>query len=983
MVPMNPDKFLETKIEGIGRRLLALAREGDREFRKRHAWESSVLEWCMSDPEIKTRIFRFIDVFPALRTSKAVLAHLREYFPPSQRRLPAAIRTGLLLAHPGVLTRKMVHEAARFIYLRIAALFVAAPGEKEALRVVDEFECEGVLCSLDLLGERTLAESEAETYFRRYRNLIGALGARNSGLEMQNVSVKISALDPRFDPIDPEGTSFRVRKRLRELARLARKGNVFLHIDMEEYQDRDLTLKIIRDLTSEEEFGTGLALGIVVQSYLRDAERSLENILSWARTLAHPLTIRLVRGAYWDQELMKARENHWPVPVFTRKNETDAMFERLARRILEQSPRVRLACATHNIRSIAFVAALAESRRLDRKDYEFQLLYGMGHALSYALRKMDFRPRIYTPIGDPVWGMAYLVRRLLENVSAQSFVRRGIREKADDRDLLAAPVESPRPEEGAAGKTAPADVRFEPLPPLRFFDEKDRLKFMKSLDHAPSALGATLPVVIGSRPRNKSEFIQTVSPVDGRTMITRASKADEADAIEAIEAAESRLKPWSRTAASERAACLRRAARWMTGHRFELAALTVYEVGKTWREADAEVKEAADLMNFYARAAETLGDQATECLDQEVNFLRPRPRGVSVIIAPWNFPLAILTGMSAASLAAGNPVVLKPAEQSLLCGWNVFQAYLAGGVPEGAVNFLPGYGHEIGPALVKDPRTALIAFTGSKDVGLGILSLAQERTPGQKHVKKVIAEMGGKNAAILDETADFDTALPAILESAFGYAGQKCSALSRLIVLDSVYADFTGRLREAAASYTVGDPRQGASRMGPLIDKSALERVQSYREEGKKNGRVLFEGPAPDSPGFYAAPLILDELPRDSRLLREEIFGPVLAVIRARNFEQALEEANRTEYALTAGIFSRTPSRIEKAKQEIEAGNLYVNRPLTGAIVGRQPFGGYRLSGTGTKAGSAAYLKEFFLEQTVSENLSRHGFAPLDDSSQS
>ncbi len=968
---------IEQQIQTIGKELLKLARQEEASLAKTQRWENALLDWCMESPELKIRIFRFIDVFPQLPSADSVIRHIREYFPQNEYKLPQALRTGILLTHPTILTKTAIHHLTHNLFLKIAKLFIVAINETEAMKVLKELDAQGITCSIDLLGEKTTSEQEVDDYFKRYQALIRELGQMKLGPHKQNVSVKLSTLDPNFDPIDPETTSQRVRARLRELIRLALNREVFIHIDMEEYILRDLTLKIVRDLLEEKEFKNGVPLGIVVQAYLKGAQQCLEGILTWAKSLAQPLTIRLVRGAYWDQEIMQAKEFNWPIPVFTQKNETDATFEHLTRRILREVPKVRLALATHNIRSIAHTIALIKSRNIDSKYYEFQLLYGMGAPLMGALRAMNYSPRMYMPIGDSVWGMAYLVRRLLENVSSQSFVRRGIHEKANVDEVLAPPKVVVAP-----SKEKPIQkIFFQECPPLMFFDVQVCENFQRSLKSVRSQLGQRLPLVIDGRHQEKSERLKTVSPNDGVTVIAHASKAEAHAVNEAIRAAESKFLFWAKKSVEERAQYLRTAAQWMMNNRYELAAMEVFEAGKPWREADADVKEAIDYLNFYAYAAEEIQrDQSLNSLPQEFNSLMLRPRGVTVVIAPWNFPIAILTGMSAAALVTGNTVVLKPAEQSVFCGWKVFEAYRQAGIPDGVVNFLTGEGETIGPLLVEDPRVAVIAFTGSKAVGLDIAKRANAPNNVGRYLKKLIIEMGGKNACIVDETADFDQAIPAVLHSAFSYAGQKCSALSRLIVVNSIYESFMSRLVQAAKSFPVGDPTQPHVKCGPVIEKGAQERILAAIEKGRKTGRILFQADiACLKEGYYVPPTIITDLPENFSLLQEEIFGPVLTATRVKTLDEALQKVNDTDFALTGGIFSRTPSHIEQAKKEFEVGNLYINRSITGAVVGRHPFGGYNMSGTGTKAGGINYLKEFCIERTISENISRHGFAPLEE----
>ncbi|MBZ0167110.1 MAG: aldehyde dehydrogenase family protein, partial [Candidatus Omnitrophica bacterium] len=410
-------------------------------------------------------------------------------------------------------------------------------------------------------------------------------------------------------------------------------------------------------------------------------------------------------------------------------------------------------------------------------------------------------------------------------------------------------------------------------------------------------------------------------------------------------------------------------------------AAAMIEAGKPVREADADVKEAIDFLNYYAAVAERMSARSDiESLPHEINTVLPVGRGVAVVIAPWNFPIAILTGMSAAALVMGNTVILKPAEQAMLCGLEVMNAYRGAGIPAGVVNFLPGTGEAIGPALVEDPRVAIVAFTGSREVGTNIIERTHGHLQGRGDIKKLIIEMGGKNACIIDSSADFDQAIPAVIYSAFGYAGQKCSALSRLIVLNDIYEEFVRRLCRAAECVVTGSSLDNMTVCGPVIDFEARQRLWRILQIAKESGTIIYQSPQwEETEGHYIPPTIVANLPEASPLLKEEIFGPVLAVIRVNTFAEALIAANASEYALTGGVFSRTPSSIERAKQELQVGNLYINRSITGAVVGRHPFGGYKMSGTGAKAGGADYLREFCIQRTISENVMRHGFAPLEE----
>ena len=431
--------------------------------------------------------------------------------------------------------------------------------------------------------------------------------------------------------------------------------------------------------------------------------------------------------------------------------------------------------------------------------------------------------------------------------------------------------------------------------------------------------------------------------------------------------------------ARQRAAVLFRAAEWMRRRRNELAALEVFEAGKPWRDADADVCEAIDFCEFYGREAIRLDSGApVQSPPGEHNDLRYQARGIGVVIAPWNFPLAIPTGMVVAALVTGNAVLFKPAEQTPAVASKLVEALTAGGLPDGVLAFLPGLGDEVGAYLVEHPDVSFVVFTGSKPVGLGIVDAAAKVRNGQRHVKRVIAEMGGKNPLIVDADADLDQAVPIAVASAFGYSGQKCSACSRLIVLDEVYDQLVERLVGATRLLRVGHPREMSVDIGPLIDAEAHERVRSYVDLAPEEGEVVLAVDDIPETGYFVGPTIVSEVRAGGRLASEEIFGPVLSVFRAGSFDEALAMANDTEFALTAGLVSRSPVHIRHAADELRAGNVYINRSITGAVVGRQPFGGYGMSGVGSKAGGPDYLLQFLEPRTVSENTLRQGFAPVE-----
>ncbi len=522
--------------------------------------------------------------------------------------------------------------------------------------------------------------------------------------------------------------------------------------------------------------------------------------------------------------------------------------------------------------------------------------------------------------------------------------------------------------------------RNEPTMELRRAADRDLLE--AALAELDRRLPLTVPVLIAGEARADAG-LESTDPGTPSRVVAVAGKADAATAAEAIAAAAAGLAEWRRRTGAERGAVLSAAAAALRERRPELAALQVRECAKPWPEADADVCEAIDFLAYYARGAAEL-DRAPELAQApgERNAMRYEPLGVAAVIAPWNFPLAIPTGMTAAALAAGNAVVLKPAEQSPGCALALVEALHGAGVPPGALALLPGEG-DVGAALVRDPRVNLIAFTGSGAVGLDIVRAAAETPTGQGHVKRVLAEMGGKNCVIVDADADLDDAVPAIVDSAFGYAGQKCSAAARVLVHEAIAETLLERLAGATDALIVGQAESFATDVPPLIEAGARDRVDRYREQAAAAGRVVTATRAPVGEGWFSAPAVATGLPADSAALREEIFGPLLCVEAVAGTAEALAIVDSLPFALTAGLFSRDPKTIAAVADAVPAGNLYVNRSTTGAMVARQPFGGNRLSGIGSQAGGPDYLRQFTRSRVVSENTMRHGLEtmPADDGS--
>ena len=512
---------------------------------------------------------------------------------------------------------------------------------------------------------------------------------------------------------------------------------------------------------------------------------------------------------------------------------------------------------------------------------------------------------------------------------------------------------------------------YVPTPQADFTKPEVKAAFEQALRQVRSQLGSEYPLVIGGeRPKGEKTF-ESRNPARPSEVVGRFQAASREQAAQAVETAFRAFPAWARVPAAERVAYLIEAARRMRERRHVFSAWLVYEVGKSWAEADADTAEAIDFMEFYAR--EMLRYDAPHPVTQlpgERDVLVYLPLGVGAVIPPWNFPLAICVGMASAAIVTGNTVVVKPSSDSPAIAWQFYALMEEVGLPAGVFNFVTGGGGTVGDTLVRHPRTRFVSFTGSKDVGVGINRLAAEVQPGQIWLKRVVAEMGGKDAIIVDEEADLDAAVQGVVASAYGFQGQKCSACSRAIVSQKVYDAFLEKLRPQVERLTLGEPDQPGINVGPVINQQARDKILSYIELGKKEGRLLAGGSVlAGKEGYFVQPTVIADIGPQARVAQEEIFGPVLAVIPARSFDEALAIANGTDYGLTGAVYTRNPEKIERAKREFFVGNLYINRKCTGAIVGAHPFGGFNMSGTDSKAGGRDYLLLFMQAKSVAEKL--------------
>lgn len=998
------DNSFQAAVRLRGEAIFNQVDEGGPSLFSKNYWYGEIMDWSMKNESFKTQMFRFVDVLPYLNSGAEVARHLKEYFAEGGEELPKVFNVGLGL---GSLAPGLMAGAIKKNVTSMAKMFITGETPQEALAVLKKSRKQKIGFTVDILGEASLSAVESQDYQNKYLELVGWLAKdaaswdpvpqidedHKGPIPRVNVSVKLSSLDAEIDLKAWEKSKARMKERVRPIFRKAMEAGVFITIDMEQYELKDFTLEVFKDLLQEPEFTNYPHWGCVVQAYLRDSAQDIRKLIEFAKNRGVPFTIRLVKGAYWDFETVFAQQSGWPVPVYTIKKESDANYELCATMLLEAHESIRLAIGSHNVRSISAAIVAAERLGVDPRSFEIQMLYGMADGFKRSLVKQGFRVREYAPVGELIPGMAYLVRRLLENTSNESFLRSKFSDGATTENLLKDPSEglvpstnNPYDLETALPASSPTKMppKFRNLPLIDFAIEENRVKLRNAFAKLEKTFGQEWPSFINGKEVRTGRLLESVNPSNPAQVIGKVHLCGVNEAEQALTAAQSAFKTWQYVEPSERARLVDRLADILERDRLDWTALEVFEAGKPWDEADGDLAEAVDFCRYYARDMRRIaGGQKVGGVPGETSVYHHKARGVVAVIAPWNFPLAIICGMVAAAAVTGNTVVMKPAEQTAVIGAWLMRAIREAGFPEGVVNLVQGLGEEIGDTLTGSPITAMIAFTGSKAVGLHILKQAAIVHPGQRHMKRVMAELGGKNAIIIDSDADLDEAIGGVLYSAFGFSGQKCSAAGRVIVLDEIYDRFIGRLLEAAKAVKVQMAQEPDVFVGPVIDHDAQSRILQIIEVAKKESKLAFQGGLPETaagaqPGFFVPPTIFTDVKPESALGQSEVFGPVLAVIRAKNIMEAIEIANDVEYGLTGGIYSRSPANIELAKQRLEVGNLYVNRGCTGAMVDRHPFGGFKMSGVGSKTGGPEYLQQFMEPRVITENTLRRGFAPAE-----
>lgn len=881
----------------------------------------------------------------------------------------------------GVLSRigePFIREAMVRAMLILGRQFVLGTDIEDAVQNANKLRKGGYRMSYDMLGEGARTAVDADRYFESYKHALEYVGERGSQDEVKRpgVSVKLSALYPRYEFAHEQNCVPALVEKLLDLARIAQDRNLSLTIDAEEYDRLELSLTIFEKVLRELDYGWD-GFGLAVQAYQKRAIPLIDHLADLAKVYNKRLQIRLVKGAYWDTEIKQAQIHGLPeFPVFTRKSNTDFSFLVCAHKLLTHSDAFFPMLATHNAHSIAGVMALAQDLKSSSPSYEFQRLYGMGQGLYDMLIKEHNIPvSVYAPVGPHADLLPYLVRRLLENGANSSFVNRMLDRAAPVEELVADPVNKIRDRTTHQHpKIHPPSQLYQHEAPsgrvnstgLDLSDPTSVDTLLAGMDNFTGTY-KSMPVISGKEYQDHVPENIT-NPGDKSDHVGQVWPARESLVNKAIRKADKAFIEWSGTDASIRAQILQRIADLYEENRDELMALLVREAGKTIPDALGEIREAVDFCRYYANigcADFTRKGRAMLGPTGESNHLTLHGRGVFICISPWNFPLAIFTGQLTAALMAGNCVIAKPAEQTPLIAIRAIALMHEAGIPQEALHLMPGDG-TIGAALVEHPKIAGVAFTGSTEVAQTINRvLAAKNGP----IVPFIAETGGQNAMIIDSSALPEQVIDDVILSAFGSAGQRCSALRVMCIQDDVADKMLRMLCGAMQELIIGQPCHLMSDVGPVIDEQALAKLVKHRESLHGFGRLIYEVECPKDlkkQGHFFAPCAFEI--EDFKGLEREVFGPILHIIRYKKEEldDLLAQIDATGYALTLGVHSRIEEFQDYIVNRIRAGNAYVNRSMIGAVVGSQPFGGNGLSGTGPKAGGPHYLHRFASERVVS-----------------
>lgn len=860
--------------------------------------------------------------------------------------------------------------------------FVMGQTIEEALKRASANEKRGYSYSYDMLGEAARTAEDAERYFQSYAAAINKMGQSAKGTDVfsrPGISIKLSALHPRYDFTQKTQVAQQLTPRLKQLALMAKSVNIGLTVDAEEADRLDLSLDIIAAVFSDPALEGWEGFGLAIQAYQKRCWYLIDWLAALSRQHQRRLMVRLVKGAYWDTEIKLSQvlglEGY---PVFTRKNSTDVSFLACAKKILAAPDAFYPQFATHNAEC---VAAILEMLRENPQKFEFQCLHGMGYTLYDPILEKapeNFSCRVYAPVGDHEDLLAYLVRRLLENGANSSFVHQIVDPNIPLEKIVENPIEKvlqfvhkPHPY-----IPLPVDLYGRERKNSMGFDLSNSEQLKTLMNEVESALQQTwqaMPTVEGVAETGAARAV--LDPADHARVVGHVTEATPAHLTTAFDRAVAAASMWEKTPVEQRASLLEKTADLFEKNRASFIALAVHEAGKTIPDAVAELREAVDFCRYYAAKARQLLDVPTTMVGPtgERNRLYLHGRGPMVCISPWNFPLAIFTGQVVAALVAGNPVMAKPADQTPLIAALAIHLMHEAGIPKDVIQFLPCRGSVIGEHLLPDPRVQGVIFTGSTETARRIY---RTLAASDGVIAPLIAETGGQNAMIVDSSALPEQVVADVITSAFGSAGQRCSALRVLFVQEDIAPKVLTMLKGAMAELTVGDPARLSTDIGPVIGIEARKLLSAHVERMQAEAKLLYQVPLANhllEQGSFFAPCAF-EIDHISRLT-QEVFGPVLHIIRYRSdaLDDVISQINSTGYGLTLGIHSRIEQTVRYIQERVHVGNIYVNRNMIGAVVGVQPFGGENLSGTGPKAGGPNYLLRLVTERTICVNTTASG----------
>ena len=874
----------------------------------------------------------------------------------------------------------VILQAVRHTIKLMSEEFVLGRSIDEALKRGKALRKSGYTFSFDMLGEAALTEADASRYFAAYADAIERLARHvnedETIFQHPGISVKLSALYPRYEFLQHQQAIPALATSLKQLALRARDLNIALTVDAEEADRLDMSLQVFAKVFADPDLANWSGLGLAVQAYQKRAPAVLDWIDALSRRVGKKIQVRLVKGAYWDTEIKHAQMEGWEsYPVFTRKDSTDISYLACAKKMLAYSDTIYPKFATHNAYTVAAILSMLEPNPGPGR-LEFQNLQGMGKALHQQILARGITCRVYAPVGSYTELLPYLVRRLLENGANTSFVNQVVDKSVSIEELIKNPVVQ------LAQRAGSFENPYIPSPRTLFADRVNSRGINYTNQAELTALQASMRsyqthayTAAPSLPGIQTAELASravVNPGDHTDTVGQVHFANEAAVDDSVAMAAAYANTWAARDVDERAALLEAIANALESAYPELIMLLCREAGKVLVDAINECREAVDFCRYYAVQARTqLADQVLPGYTGESNVLRLGGRGVIACISPWNFPVAIFIGQIVAALVTGNTVVAKPAEQTSCIATRVVALMQEAGLPAEALLLLPGSGSMVGERVVRHPQIAGVMFTGSTATAKRIqLALAEKPGP----IVPLIAETGGMNAMIVDSSALPEQVIADVVDSAFGSAGQRCSALRVLFVQEDVADRMITMLQGAMATLTVGAPDQCHTDVGPVIDAAALARLQQHRAWLNEHGTVLSEvAPSAEADGHYFAPCAYEL--RDAKLLTEEVFGPILHVVRFKRKQLAdvIDTINGYGYGLTFGVHSRIVSEVDHITRRVQCGNVYVNRNTVGAVVGVQPFGGCGLSGTGPKAGGPHYLLRLCQEVVVSEDTTASG----------